>query len=821
MRAAATVAALLTAVATLAAALLAATAPAASAQPAAPALSLVLSDISPRLVTTDGPATIGITGTLRNTGPVTVTGLAIRVQRGEALETEGDVRDALDGDAATDAVTPQFAPLADTLAPGGQLPVQLTVPLRGPSTSSLALTTTGTYELLVNVNAAPDGGARARLAAVRMLLPVLGLPPGGGFRAGAAANPVAVASPFTLLYPIADVPVRVSTLPGAPVLLSDDGLASSLAPDGRLGGLVTALAQQAPAGSVLRAATCLAVDPDLVETASLMSQSAGYLVAAPNGSTTKGTGSVAAGQWLTQLRSVARGTCVIALPYADADLVALTRGGLAGTAAAALTTGRQVLASVLQTAVTPVAWPADGLLDDATADVVAGAGSDAAVLSADGVTVARSLLGAIATNALVPLAVGATTSGTSVALPAVLSDPLFARAAVGATEEPADTAPGRGAAVEADTPAGTDTSLSTQDMIGTLAFRAGTGRAVVVAPPHRLATNGDGASALLAAAAQLLDAGLLTSRGLPAVLAGPAAVNTAPLAYPSSAGPAEVPPAAITTIAVAAADVADLRSAVVPGSVVGVSADDLLDPLELGLLRPASATRRGNALAAQDAADAARSTIVGIRGSIHVLEPSSPYSLGTSDAPLPLTVANGLPVTVQVQVQVASTSGLRMAPIATQEIPPLGRRQVSVTAQVTRAGQFVVDASVRTPHGGLLGPPSRLHVRSTAYGTITGWLTAIAGLVLVLLVLRRIRRRARGGDPPPTARVDPGAPRATTRPPSPSRHTAAPPTPSPPSRHDGTPTEAPTERLPVTRGAGGRDPANRVTDRLPVPHDLA
>ena len=99
------------------------------------------------------------------------------MQRGQPLGTEGAVRDALDGSAGTDAVQPQFVPLPGELAPGGRLPVRLAVLLRGRPDSSLALNATGVHELLVNVNGVPEDGARARLAAVRMLLPVLSLPP--------------------------------------------------------------------------------------------------------------------------------------------------------------------------------------------------------------------------------------------------------------------------------------------------------------------------------------------------------------------------------------------------------------------------------------------------------------------------------------------------------------------------------------------------------------------------------------------------------------------------------------------------------------------
>ena len=69
---------------------------------------------------------------------------------------------------------------------------------------------------------------------------------------------------FSLLFPITDAPHRLSTVPGETTLLADDDLATELAPDGRLGGLLSALTTAAPAGSPVRQAVCLEVDPDLV-----------------------------------------------------------------------------------------------------------------------------------------------------------------------------------------------------------------------------------------------------------------------------------------------------------------------------------------------------------------------------------------------------------------------------------------------------------------------------------------------------------------------------------------------------------------------------
>jgi hypothetical protein len=118
-------------------------------------LRLDLAQFGPRIVTAGGPDVLTLTGTLTNTGNQPVEDIEVRVQRGDPLTTEGQLRDALEGSANTDAVTPEFIPLAGELAPGGQVPIQLRVPLRGAPETGLALADTGVHQLLVNVNGVP------------------------------------------------------------------------------------------------------------------------------------------------------------------------------------------------------------------------------------------------------------------------------------------------------------------------------------------------------------------------------------------------------------------------------------------------------------------------------------------------------------------------------------------------------------------------------------------------------------------------------------------------------------------------------------------
>jgi hypothetical protein len=794
--------------------------------PAAPTargarLELRVATMTPRVVTSTGPATLTLTGQLVNIGDQVVRDVEIRAQRGDRLRTEGDVRTALAGNAADDAVTPGFAPVTDELGPGQGAPVQFSVPLRGTGTTSLALQRSGVYELLINVNGAPDSGDQARLAGVRMLLPVLGLPAVDG-RAPepAVGDTTGGPIPVSMLYPIADQPRRLPTGPGEPVLLGDDQLAASLGHGGRLDGLLGALETAAPAGSPVRDAICLAVDPDLLRTASDMS--AGYRVRPPDGQEVDGRGATAAGQWLDRLRALAAGHCVVALPYADADLVALSRAGLDDLSAYATQDGAKIVSEILRTPVrTDTTWPAEGLLDERSLSDYVHNGGHEVVLSADAVAVSgrssRSTAGGLVRLA----AAGTEATG-------LLADPLVTLAARGQDSnvstggmysgEVGSDGSNRGLGALAGnsvSPAGSGTPLSDQDAIGATAFRALNGPTsaasssssssttpLLVAPPHRWNTTGTDARELLGALGTLIAAGRLSPAALPGTPAGtapaaagqPAASGTpgaggqpgtapraapgpppapavtsssapgATLVYPLRAGAREVPGTITAELRADRDATNDLRSAAEAEPGVGATPAQVFDPVTEGLLRAGSAVWRGN----PDLADVATSVITQrvalLRSLVRVLEPPSPYALGDKGAPLPITLANGLPVAMRVRVALSDTPGLRTEPISEQRIPPMGRLQLRVNTQLTRSGQFSVEARLTTLAGSPLGLPSRLQLRSTAYGTITLWLTGTAGLLLVILAVRRIARRLRGapvgrrseaGQRPP---VDPARP---------------------------------------------------------------
>ncbi|MGH3764504.1 MAG: DUF6049 family protein [Pseudonocardiaceae bacterium] len=701
---------------------------------------LEVSALSPRMVTVDSAPVLQVTGRVVNISDRPISKLGIRLQRDEAVSSDDAVNRALQGQSEAPHVT-RFQPVPaepvigqppGELDPGQSSPFHLEVPLRGGADlESLEITKPGVYPVLVNLNGAPQDRGTARLASVPLLLPVLGIPPAAtGGLPGPRLAPPARPAPLTVVWPLAATPERLPTGPGEPILLHSDRpgtdpLATEIAPGGRLDGLLGALEQAVPPGSPLGAAVCVAVDPLLLETLDGMSH--GYQVSGPRG-ISEGSGARDARSWLDRLRGTVQGRCVLPLPYADADLVALSRAGLTDLEALATSTGTRLVSDLLGVQpLTGVSWPAGELLDERTLADLSALQTRAVLLTPRGIApqpappgdVVGLLGGSVPTAAALP--------GNRDGAVGLLVDPLLTSAL-----------------------ASTTNPTSTQDGLGALVYRATAGRPVLLVPPRRWQARGSEATALVNTARQLLQDGFVTARELPALAATrPAAGHSATVSYPPEARAAEIP-AQITAEIQRDRDVLrDLQVATVLDPAANLRPATLLDPVRLGLLRGVSAAWR-------ETPSRAASTIAGestrldeLRRSVRIVAPPGPYSLAASDSPLLITVSNELPVGVQVELSLSETAGLRAGAVGLQLVPARSTRQLIIPAKVSRAGQFSVDAALSTPGGTTLGEPSTLQLRSTAFGRITVALTAGAGGLLVLLVTRRIVRRVRNRRTPP------------------------------------------------------------------------
>ncbi len=674
---------------------------------------LEVTEVTPRIVTA-ATQSVTITGRITNVGDRRIDDVRVRLQRGEAIDSDRAMRDVTAQ--ATDAAIGPFQNVAKTLQRGDSAEVRISIPVRAAD-DSLLIDEPGVYPLLVNVNGKPDYGGQTRLGAVSVPLPVLAVP------GGAAATPKTAPPGVTMLWPLLDEqPRRLPTTDGT-TLLADDDLADSLAVGGRLFGLVNAVRQATSGDTPLLRSLCFAVDPDLLQTVALMTE--GYRVRLSDGRVVAGKGDEAATDWLTRVRDLTRGQCVLAVPYADADLVALSRAGAVDLAQLSLA-GSAIVADLLSP-VEPrenLYWPAGGTFDQSTLIDLANVGP-ATVLAAPGHL--QRVEGAA------PYAVNGTQTAHPVrALPvdSLVSEALASRARPGTLSE----------------------GDSTQNGMAALAYRAAfdqrDGGQVLIAPPRRWQASDAELDQFLTLTRQLFDDGFLTPTPLDQAAAAPDAGTASSLAYTAQDSGQEVPTQITAEVMRINATRRDLLAAMVDDNTNAIDPVELLEPVQEGLLRGVSTAWRGRIAGAQESVDYVDRQLDGLRELVVVKDPGRPLSLASGDSPIPVTIYNGLPVTVVVRINLSSTPGLRPDPFPDVRIPPLSSAPRYIPAEVSRSGRLTVDVRLTTPGGTPLGDTERLELNSTTYGNISVAVTGTAGVVLVLLVGVRIFRRvraARGG----------------------------------------------------------------------------
>jgi hypothetical protein len=717
----------------------------------------------PRTITPGSLVTV--TGTLTNTGPATITDLSLRLQRGAVLTSRAELAaDQQDPDPTSTVALP-FQPVPGELAPRNELEFSYTVP-----SEDLRLTEDGVYPVLVNVNGAVDGVEQRRVGELRTY--VVQQPPMPTARTAVA-----------WLWPLVEPSHRTAS--GG---FRDDGLAESVGTGGRLdralavierlpGSMTAGDTQVTPAIAVT-----LAIDPALVEELQLMAAGP-YDV---DGEAGQGTDAAAA--FLERLAAVAAAHPVVALSYGDADADALTGAGLPGVltrslpgtpegtaqdppgstrtedgaAAASSGTsapesgapeteepGKSAGAAILTDALdveprTDLAWAAAGSFRPDTLPTLQAGGVKQVILGAGGLTDGDDAVGLSDTTAAARTTV-VTAAGP---LDALVADPTLG-GLVGSAEQAAGGA-----------------RMAEQRYLAELALLSmqapdGTEQTVLVAAPREVEASPEGAGAMMADTVSLPWLRPVTLDELSTGAPSPAGDLADPVDAPG------LDPAGMADVVTGVTIRDDLA-----GAVVGVAATALRS-YDAAISRAASATRRDDPEDFRAVAGALRSTLERLRGQVTLLAPADgTYSLGSSDAPLVLTVRNDLPMTVRVllDVRTRGSRGLSIGDIGPQTLAPGQRTTLQVPTEVHQAGGFAVRARLTTPTGGPLGDEIALQVKSTAYGSISLFITIGAAALLGLLFLRRLvdfvlrrRRAARDADLPA------GAPEGAALQPPPNR----------------------------------------------------
>ena len=668
-------------------------------------LRLTVTSQQPRMVTASDTS-VTMTGTLTNISDRRIRDITTRLQVGDAVTDAAQLRTALAPTATYAHGNTVFEPVPGSLAPGQSVSFTVSADLTGPD--SLRLTRPGVYPLMVNVQGVPDySDVGYRLAVASVLLPVLAAP--GGPPPAAPGAP----SRLTILWPLVDEQPRVVS--DSPLVLGDDTLATSLGSGGRLFGLLDAV-RQVQNDPGLLSAMCFVVDPDLIAT--VQGMAGGYRVRTGANSTAPGTGQAAAELWLTTLKTLVAGHCVLPLPYADADLAALVHGGGTDLVQLAFTDGAATVRSLGGATLSGVVWPADDTLDNRTMTALVSGGTHTVLLNPDSVTPA----------ATGPAALAGFTGTTPTVVPV---DPVTSTALASRTDEPNVDAHG----------------ISAQDGLAALVYQTvfQSGNSVLVAPPRRWTPSADEALEFLRDAGTVLAGHYATPTALADAVAMPPAGHPVTPNYPLDTQLAEVSGQVVAGAVRSDAAARDVFAAMGRDHTTPtpVQPSVLVDPVRLALLRAVSgAWRDSRTSGAQAALDVADAQFDLLKGQVTVVQPGLPILLGSKDSRLPVTVTNKLPVDIEIRVDLTGDPGLPATGVSA--VIPAGLSiTVLVPATVARSGRLSVYATVVTPGGTELGQQARLELVSNAYGTIIVIVTAIAFALLVLLSGRRIYRRVR------------------------------------------------------------------------------
>jgi len=694
-------------------------------------VTVVMSQLTP--IAPQPGDVLSITGTLRNdsAGPVSNLSLEFHYRstrigsRSEfddyAIGTQGGPNGAF----GPLPLPPQVASSASvslasrTLAPGASEGFTLSVPV-----DDLVLERPWqVYEIGVGVDGSTPIGFNT-VGGLRTFLPWAPIgAPGIGERTQVA-----------WMWPLVDRPHRTVGDTWA-----DDALAREIASGGRLANLLAAgMAAQdqrpappprkrkhqkvKPVVPVTPVPVTWAVDPLLVDDVSTMA--AGYKVGTGR-TATAGSGKDEAAAWLSALQTHARSAETLALPYADPDVVAAARAGLASEVQVAINSGTTLLSQTLGTTPVVYAWPPSGFADQRTVDTLFAARVSTIVL--DG-------------GALPPVEAPSYTPGAHTTLRARDGnlDALL-------TDSGLSTVVGIGANDPSKAALAVQRFLAETLMVQ--AERPNTQRTLVIAPDRHWAPTPGYATALLTDTGKVP---WIAPVPLSAALAAPQDpdIVRSPLTYPPTARHAELGRGYLSEVA-ALKEKTDTFA-----SILATPGDQHARVYDDAVLRDLSSGWRGkHALASSFVADA-NAQLDATMHKVHIASlPNSFVTLTSHSGTVPITVSNELNTPVSVVVAISSqhltvTGGGRKQ----QTILPHRQIAVDVRAEARTSGVFQLDVALLTPTG--RGYDSeQLFVRSTAYGSVAILITAGATGVLLLAVIVRLTRRALAARRPATGQA--------------------------------------------------------------------
>jgi len=675
-------------------------------------VTVAITSISPQIARPGQRVTVS--GTISNPTGNTVPGLAVQLWSSTArFTTRSQLASYAAGQLQIDSpVTGAVDQLAGTLRPGTTRPWTVTVP---EATLGFA-NGFGVYPLAAQLDSVGQP-----LADAYTFLPFWP----GSSRAAGLSRPDQVA----WIWPLIGQPEQAACHS-----LLNDGLATSLASTGRLGGLLTD--GTSPVG--VAAKLTWAIDPSLLSSAALMTHA--YRV----GGTPTCThtllrrASPAAQAWLAKVHALARQQDFFTTPYADVDVSALAHAGLDNDLARALAKGREVTASrsqlgaVQRPAGSPrIDWPADGIADYSVLGSLAANGIGTVVLNSSMMPPKRPVL-------YTPSAITSTPDGVNAGLRVALADSTLTQVLADA---PTAARPSAGTTSPAAAAFATEQRfLAETAMIA--AGPPGLPRSVVVTPPRQWNPAPGLASALLT---ETDSAPWLQPASLSSLLAKHSSKGQVPRRPPppQQFGHGELHKSLLRKVR-------DLEAAIrVQASVLGQPDAKYLSGAVAAI---ESSAWRGDPAQARHLLTWVSGFVAARSRLVHIIQGGGQVTLTGKSGPVPVSIVNkmGQPVTVRLLVQAPASRLTVLYKSAPITIGKFEQKTVAVKVRSSVAGSTNLKLSLLAPNGAPLpGPGAQITVDATHFGTEALVIIAVAcGLFVIASAVRAVRRGMR---PPPSS----------------------------------------------------------------------
>ena len=656
-------------------------------------VAVTMTGVSP--VALGDSATLTVSGRISNTGLSDLTSISVRLTLSASpLADRRSIRQAVKGDAPPDALPLYDTAVAvtDLLGPGLTETFRIAVP-----TEALPLPSPGVYVLGAEVVGSGPSGF-VILGSDQVLMPYV----------PADIAPVGI----TWLWPLA-------TWPGqAPdgVLLGDL-VPREISPNGRLSGLLDVGATSPGVSWV--------VDPQLLQAVSDMAD--GYLVE-KGGDIRPGTAQQAAADWQQRARatlgprdqpggqrSESKLRPMVAIPYADVDADAATRAGLDTDVVRATSSADPLVRDeVGRSPDATIAWAAGGQFDPVALDLLASTGVRAVVVR----------------ERAVPL----------------VTDPGYTP--TGHTDIPSAAGPVRALVIDTGLlsaltmPQASQSQIlvARQRFLAELAFVAldggPTGRTLIAAAGS---TRWDPNPRLLRALLASLRSTVWT-RLVPVgqLLDAPASSEVRSVApYDTKATDRELSASYMERIIAATASLDSLRGVV-------ANSAPIIAPVNAALLRAESSAWRTRPQAGASLVDVSQASVDADIAQLYVV-PRDAITLSGDRGLVPVTVTNDFdqPVVIGVSLQGNPAARLDASPITGIRIEPGRKASLEVDVRIVGSDPLPVNVQLVDAQGRAFGDPVTVELRTTAYARAALWFAVAAAVLLVLLVIFDIVRRAR------------------------------------------------------------------------------